>query len=331
MHKGLCRSVALAAVLALTDIAAAETWKFATVRRAPDVVATFDEEFVSSVNNAAQGSVVAEMQSITNEQEMIQQVVRGRLEMGVTSPLGIAGLIPDIAVLNIPYLWLSNEERDYVYEKHLVAHIEEMFDEKGLVLLGVQEAGYNGVFCKLDCSDPAALNGQKVRVSPSASGRMFWESIGAIPVQLPLSELWPGLDQGLVIAGDLPIGFYSTSPGASVAKHFVYTDHIHSPWLYFANKAVWERLPQEVRENVLKGVPSIFSTSARFFEEQEKRADAFVEKGGVVYALTDEEKLAWAGRVAPNIAPFTSEMSERARKVYEVISQAKTEFRSGNR
>lgn len=316
----------LAVVMMNADLAIAkDVWKLATVRRAPDVVAEFDEELAKSIGSSTAGDVSVEIQVITNEQEMIQQVVRGRLEMGVTSPLGIAGLMPDIAILNIPYLFVSNAERDHVYSR-LAEPLREMFDEKGLVLLAIQEAGYNGVFCMMPCANPAALKGQKVRVSPSASGRMFWSSLGTNPVQLPLSELWPGLEQGLVVAGDLPIGFYSTSPGAAVARHFVYTDHIHSPWLYFVNKAVWERLSAEKRKAALEKVPAVFSTSQRFFTAQEDRAKAFTDKGGTVYRLTDAEKAAWAALVTPHIEPLINGMSDKAKKMYELVKSAKAEF-----
>src|SRR5689334_17868024 len=89
-----------AIVMVNADLAIAkDVWKLATVRRAPDVVAEFDDEVAKSIGAATGGDVAVEIQVITNEQEMIQQVVRGRLEMGVTSPLGIAGLMPDIAIL----------------------------------------------------------------------------------------------------------------------------------------------------------------------------------------------------------------------------------------
>lgn len=321
----------LAIVMVNADLAIAkDVWKLATVRRAPDVVAEFDEELARSIGTSTAGDVSVEIQNITNEQEMIQQVVRGRLEMGVTSPLGIAGLMPDIAILNIPYLFVSDAERDHVYSR-LVEPLREMFEEKGLVLLAIQEAGYNGVFCTMPCANPAALKGQKVRVSPSASGRMFWSSLGTNPVQLPLSELWPGLEQGLVVAGDLPIGFYSTSPGAAVARHFVYTDHIHSPWLYFVNKSVWDKLPADKRKTVLEKAPATFSTSQRFFTAQEERAKAFADKGGTVYKLTDAQKAAWASLVTPNIEPLIGSMSDRARKIYDTVKTAKAEFAAKTR
>ncbi|MGK6315684.1 TRAP transporter substrate-binding protein [Neorhizobium sp. DT-125] len=305
---------------------AEEDWKLASAKRTPDVGATFDQEFANAVAGASHGLGKIEVQFVGNEQEMVQQVLRGRLDFGVTSPLALAAAMPDIAVLNVPYLWISRKERDFVYSHHLMEPLAAMFEEKGLVLLSVQEAGYNGVFCKMNCSDPVALKGQKTRVSPSASGRMFWESIGTIPVQLPLSDVWPALEQGLVVAGDLPIGFYSTTPGAAVAQHFVYTDHIHSPWLYFVNKRVWDKIPAETQAAIRKAAPTPFSTTDRFLADQDQRAQAFTEKGGTLYKLTDEQRAKWAALVTPNIEKFIGTMSDRVKTVYEAIKKGKTEF-----
>lgn len=324
------QGVALAFGLGLTTFAAhavaEEDWKLATAKRAPDVGATFDQEFVSAFVGASRGLGKIEIQFVGNEQEMVQQVLRGRLHFGVTSPLALAGAMPDIAVLNVPYIWISREERDYVYSRHLMAPLAAMFEEKGLVLLSVQEAGYNGVFCKMNCADPAALKGQKIRVSPSASGRMFWESLGTIPVQLPLSDVWPALEQGLVVAGDLPIGFYSTTPGAAIAQHFAYTDHIHSPWLYFVNKRTWDQIPADTQKAIKAAMPAPFSTTDRFLADQDERAQSFTKKGGTLYKLTDEQRGKWAALVTPNIDKFVDTMGDRVKTVYASIKKGKAEF-----
>ncbi|MBP2562317.1 TRAP-type C4-dicarboxylate transport system substrate-binding protein [Neorhizobium galegae] len=327
--------MALALGLGLTGLAApvtaAEDWKLASAKRAPDIGAAFDQEFANAVVGASGGLGKIEIQFVGNEQEMVQQVLRGRLHFGVTSPLALAAAMPDIAVLNVPYLWISREERDYVYSHQLKDPLAAMFDEKGLVLLSVQEAGYNGVFCKMNCSDPAALKGQKTRVSPSASGRMFWESVSTIPVQLPLSDVWPALEQGLVVAGDLPIGFYSTTPGAAVAQHFVYTDHIHSPWLYFVNKNVWDKIPADRQKAIKVALPTPFSTTDRFLADQDERAQAFVKKGGTLYKLSDEQRGKWAAMVTPNIDKFVGTMSDRVKTIYEAVKKGKTEFAAQKR
>lgn len=324
------KAVALALTVAASAMAGAafaqEDWKLASAKRAPDVGATFDQEFADAVVKASNGAGKIEIQFVGNEQEMVQQVIRGRLQFGVTSPLALAAAMPDIAILNVPYLWLSRAERDFVYENYLVEPLRAMFEEKGLVLLAVQDAGYNGVFCKFDCSDPASLKGQKIRVSPSASGRMFWESLGTIPVQLPLSDVWPALEQNLVVAGDLPIGYFSTTPGAATAQHFVYTDHIHSPWLYFVNKRVWDGLPAETQKAILDSAPAMYSTTDRLLAAQDERAKDFTSKGGKVYPLTDEQRADWAALVTPNIEAFVGTMGDRVKEIYQLIEKGKQEF-----
>lgn len=324
------KAVALALSAALSYMAAPaiaqEDWKLASAKRAPDIGATFDQEFADAVVKASNGAGKIEIQFVGNEQEMVQQVLRGRLQFGVTSPLGLAAAMPDMALFNTPYLWISRAERDYVYHNHLIEPLKKMFEDKGLVLLQVQDAGYNGVFCKMDCSDPAALKGQKARVSPSAASKMFYESLGAIPVQLPLADVWTALEQNLVVAGDLPIAYFSTTPGAATAQHFVYTDHTHSPWLYFVNKRVWDGLSAETQKAIIDAMPAPFSKTDRYIAAVEERAKDYASKGGTIYALTDEQRGKWAAMVTPNVPAFVGTLSEGAQSLFDVIKKGKEEF-----
>jgi len=323
--KALSLAVSAAIALMAGSASAQEGWKLGSAKKAPDVGAAFDQEFADSFSAAA-GAGKIEIQFIGNEQEMVQQVIRGRIQAGATSPLGLAAALPDMAIFSTPYLWLSRGERDYVYQNHLVEPLKEMMASKGMVLLAIEDAGYNGVFCKFDCSDVESVKGQKARVSPSAASRLFWESLGAIPVQLPLADVWSALEQNLVVAGDLPLGFFSTTPGAATAQHFVYTEHTHSPWIYFVNKGVWDGLSPDAQKAVIAAMPPAFSKSDRFFAAQDDRAKDYTSKGGTVYPLTDEQRAGWAALVTPKIEGFVATMSDDAKALYEAIKKGKAEY-----
>ncbi len=324
--KALTLAVSAAMALTIGSAVAQEDWKLASAKRAPDVGAQFDQEFADAVVNNSGGAGKIEIQFVGNEQEMVQQVLRGRLQFGVTSPLGLAAAIPEMAVFNTPYLWLSRAERDYVYTNHLVEPLKKMFEDKGLVLLSIQDAGYSGVFCKMDCSDPASLKGQKTRVSPSAASKMFYESLGAIPLQLPLADVWPALEQNLVVAGDLPLGFFSTTPGAATAKHFVITQHTHSSWLYFANKGVWDSLKPDAQKAIVAAMPAPLVTSDRLEAFQDEAGKTYTSKGGTVYRLTDEQRAGWAALVSPNIPTFVGTLSPGSQELFKIIEKGKQEF-----
>jgi TRAP-type C4-dicarboxylate transport system substrate-binding protein len=324
--KALTLAVSAAVALMAGSAMAQEDWKLASAKRLPDVGAQFDQEFADAVVANSGGAGKIEIQFVGNEQEMVQQVLRGRLQFGVTSPLGLSAAMPEMAVFNTPYLWLSRAERDYVYTNHLVEPLKKMFEDKGLVLLSIQDAGYNGVFCKMDCSDPASLKGQKTRVSPSAASKMFYESLGAIPVQLPLADVWSALEQNLVVAGDLPLGFFSTTPGAATAQHFVYTQHTHSAWLYFVNKGVWDTLKPEAQTAIVGAMPVPYATTDRLMAYQDEAAVSYAGKGGKVYPLTDEQRAGWASLVTPNIPTFVATLSPAAQDLFKIIAKGKEEF-----
>jgi TRAP-type C4-dicarboxylate transport system substrate-binding protein len=324
--KALTLAVSAAVALMAGSAMAQEDWKLGSAKRAPDIGATFDQEFAADFVKATNDKGKIEIQFIGNEQEMVQQVIRGRIQFGVTSPLGMAAAIPDMSVFTIPYLWTTRAERDYVYRNHLIEPLKAMMAAKGMVLLAIEDAGYNGVFCKMDCSNPAALKGQKARVSPSAASKMFYESLGAIPVQLPLADVWTALEQNLVVAGDLPLGFFSTTPGAATAQHFVYTNHTHSPWMYFVNKGLWDGLSEDQQKAVLAAMPEAYSKTDRFNDALGDRAKDYASKGGTVYDLTDEQRAGWAALITPNIPNFVTTLSPEAQALYEIIKKGKDEF-----
>ncbi|HWK12788.1 MAG TPA: TRAP transporter substrate-binding protein DctP [Rhizobiaceae bacterium] len=329
MYLRKLQSLALGLALASASIlpaTAQETWSMGSAKRAPDIGATFDQETVAALLGATDKVKDVEIQFIGNEQEMLQQVIRGRLNMGGTTPLALAGAFPDISVLNVPYLWDSQEQREYVYDKHVVPMLNKMFAGSGLVVLGVQEAGFNGVFCTFDCSDPASLSGKRIRVSVSASSRMFWDSLGSIAIQLPLPDTWSALEQGLVTAGELPIGYFATTPAAATAKHFVFTEHTHSPWIYFVNKRSWDQLDEADQKAVMAAMPATFSSSKRFFDDEANRAKSYTDMGGKIYQLDAAQREKWAALVKPNIPKLIDGMSAGARKIYDAIEAGKKEF-----
>lgn len=77
-------------------------------------------------------------------------------------------LIPEAALLNMPDLWRSDAERDFVTDNHALPVLKKVYDAKGLVIIGLGEVGWNDVVCKKACLTPDSVKGMKVRVSPAA-------------------------------------------------------------------------------------------------------------------------------------------------------------------
>jgi TRAP-type C4-dicarboxylate transport system substrate-binding protein len=320
--------IAAAALVVLgASPALSEEWKYGFAGAPDSAYVTSAKKVIEAFNGASGGDPLLEIQLIQNEQEMVQQVSRGRIQIGSTSPIGISQLLPDVAVLGFPYIFRSTEERDFVLQKYAKPVIAEMMEAKGLHLLQTAPVGASSVFCKFDCTDPASLKGQKARVGPSLVTRRFWEALGTNVVQLPLTELWPALEQNLVVASELIIGYYVTTPAVQSAPHYVGTEHVNSILLYFANKDAWNRLPAEKQAAIEAAMPAPEVLSADFYAEADVAKAKFIANGGHYHTLTPEQKAKWlAVDFGSKVDGLLAELGPDATRLYKAIMEGRAAF-----
>ncbi|HQD84734.1 MAG TPA: TRAP transporter substrate-binding protein DctP, partial [Quisquiliibacterium sp.] len=201
--RSLLAAVAAVFAVAQAPASAQMNWKLASAAQPGSPLLGFVEETVSKINAGSNGQIKVERLFIGSEQEIAQQIVRGRVEAAGISMAGIAPLIPEAGLLTTPYLWSGDAERDYVTDNHVLPVLRKIYEAKGVVLLKVSEVGWNDVVYKKPCLSPNDVKGMKVRVGPAPSSKIFWSSVGVNGVQMPLSELFPALQSNLVEAADL--------------------------------------------------------------------------------------------------------------------------------
>ncbi len=313
-------------VLSIAGAQAQEQWKVASAAQPGTVLHAFVETFAKNATANSGGKLVVERQFVASEQELGQQVVRGRLQIASVSFAGMSVLVPEGAVMNVPFLWASKAERDYVTDKFAMPILRAIFEAKGLIIVGDSEVGYNGVVCKGQCATPASVKGLKVRIAPTAGSKMFWSQLGGNGVQLPLSELFPALEQNLVVACDLPFSYYITTPAATSAPVFVDTQHLHHPAMVAVNKALWDKLPKDVQEGLRKAPVAVADTRKQVDAEQDAKVADFRKKGGTFLELTDAQRAEWQKVVAPAQMELVNSIGGRAMELWAAIEKGKKEF-----
>ncbi len=305
--------------------AAKEEWKLGTVGAPGSGLLRMGEIVAEGMTKGGGDEFSVHTQSIANEQEMVQQVIRGRIQVGATSGQGLGAAVPDASVLAFPFLWDNDKQRDYVMQKFVKPVLGEILAKKGLQILEIADAAYYGVFCHFDCRDPASLKNVKVRVSPTAASRLFWTEIGANPVQLPISELWPGLEQNLVRAADIPLPFYITTPAQQSAPHFVNTNHFHAAWIYFMNKRLHDGLSDTRRKALADNLPSGQALIAVYAKDVAEARVKHESRGGRFYEIGDELKAKWRSGIEAKIPELLKTMGPDAQTLYDAIRAGKAE------
>lgn len=318
--------LACAALGSTTAAWAQKTWKIGSAAQPGTVLVQFVDETTKKIEENTKGEFKAERLFVGSEQEITQQVVRGRLELGAISYTGTAGLVPEASVLNTPYLWVNAAERDYVTDRFALPVMKKIYEAKGLVILGLGEVGWNDVACKKACLTPDSVKGMKVRIAPSAASKTFWTSLGTNGVQMPLSELFPALQSGLVDAADLPFPYYVTTPAAQSAPHYVLTQHLHHGSTFVVNKAVWDGLSPAQKQAVQAAVPDVARMRKAVDDEVKPKMEEFKKKGGFVHELTAAQRAEWRKLVEPHQEAMVKEIGGAAPELWAAIQRGKKEY-----
>jgi len=319
-------AVTLAGLALGAPALAQQAWKIGTVVAPPSMLGILVDEGAATIRASTGGRVSAERFQSPNEQEITQNLIRGRIEMGYISATGLAVAVPEMGVLNMPYLWTSEKERDYVSDKFVAPFLEGLLASKGLTLVKPAEAGWTNLFCKTACTTPDKMKGMKMRVSPTAGAKMFGERLGVNGVGMSLADFYPALQQGVVDAGDLTFSFYLIGPAAQAAPHYVFTRHNHQPAYWLAHKPTWDSLSPADRAAIVKGLPSTVEARARVAGDEAKKIEQFKAKGGFPHELTDEQRAEWAKVVVPGQKGLIDSYGGRAKELYELILKGKKEF-----
>jgi TRAP-type C4-dicarboxylate transport system substrate-binding protein len=134
-----------------------------------------------------------------DEKETIRKMRLGQLQATGVTGSGLADVVPDVHVLDVPFLFKSGEEVDYVLEK-VYPEFQKKFEEKGFRLLGFTEAGFVYFYSQYPIAAPGDLRGGDIKAwlwegDVLNQGMFDTYQIPSVPLALPdvLSALQTGM------------------------------------------------------------------------------------------------------------------------------------------
>ncbi len=166
---------------------------------------------------------------------------------------GVATLVPEIALLSLPYLFDSEEEVDYVMDRHMLGPFRELFGAIGLYLVHWTEIGWVNLYSKRPLKLPADARGQRVRSSSSLASQAFIREIGADTITMPFSDVLPSLQTGLIDAGVTSVTMYALSGILAEAPYYVLTRHTYDMGVLLASAGWLDGLSKHEREVYAEG------------------------------------------------------------------------------
>jgi TRAP-type transport system periplasmic protein len=263
------------------------------------VFQSFWQKFKTNVERDSKGTIKVELNTADpNEANLLSNVRRGRIECVGASLQGSATILPEIAVLQLPYLFSNFKEVDAAYDKGLVDTYRKLFASKGMAMLQFVEVGFTHTYGTQPMKTPADVKGLKMRATQSRASQTWVKATGAEPVVLPISEAVPGLQTGLIKGGESGVIIYSAILAKS-APQYTLTAHAFDSGTIMCNKDWFDKLTAEQKVAVQNGWNAREQALATRASNEQFLVDA-ASKGVTVYRPAAAEMAQWqlAGKKA---------------------------------
>ena len=131
----------------------------------------------------------------------------GQLHGAVVTSGGVIQAYPDFALYNLPYLFESDAEVDYV-RKHLDTRLMDGLAENKFIGFGMAEVGFGYPMMQKQATSVAQMRELQVWAPDNDPGFLrAYQAFGVTPVPLPIADLLAVLQTGLIDSiGSPPIG-----------------------------------------------------------------------------------------------------------------------------
>ena len=261
-----------------------------------------------------------------SEEQLVSGLRRGRVDYANLSAMVASTVVPELALLYMPYLFFSNEEADFVYDHYLTARFSELLDDGGLHFVAWNEIGFHHVYSKQPIILPADASGVRFRISAAPSARLFAQAIGADVIPLGFGEIVASLQTGLISAGENSVTLYARTGTADEAPHLTLTGHAFGMSIIVAGNRWWKRLKPAQQQLLSDAFPSIQVTRTAIRAEEATDLRRAQEIGFTVHALTVEQRQQWMAAVTATHEQLVDEVGGRSREIYELIQRGKADF-----
>ncbi len=229
----------------------------------------------------------------------------------VPGKFGPAG-IPEFEVFDLPYLFPDIDAVHRAYKSKAATDLMKKLEPNGMIGLAFWDNGFRVMSANRPIHVPPDMKGLKMRINSSKVNAAIMKSVGALPQTMAFSEVYQGLQTGVIDGTEGPLSNLYTQKQYEVQKHVTLSYHTISNYVVIANKVFWDGLPPEIRTTLEGAMRDATALNDQVAEKDEQAAIAAIKASGKseIYTPTPAEKQQWVKAMLP----VQDEMASRVKK-----------------
>jgi len=230
------------------------------------------------------------------EAEMARRMRIGQLQGALISVVGLREIEPSISALqNMPLLFRSWEEVDFVREK-MRAAMEKKFFDKGFVVLAWGDSGWVRFFSKEPAFRPADYKKMKFFAWGSESEQQeIMKSLGYTPVPLETSDILPSIQTGMINVVPATPYFALASQVYATAPNMLEINWAPIVGALVITKKAWDDMSPAAQQVVrVAGDKAGLEMRTKARQEVDESVAAMKKRGLVVNQPNPEQMQEWS-------------------------------------
>jgi C4-dicarboxylate-binding protein DctP len=212
-------------------------------------------------------------------------------------PLGVK----EYEVFDLPFIFKDQVAFRAVTEGPVGADLFHKLEAKGIRGMAYWDNGFHIMSANRPLHHVADFKGLKMRIQSSKVLEAQMRALGAIPQVMAFSELYQGLQSGVVDGTEGTFSNFWTQKLYEVQKHLTLSNHGHLAYAAIVNKKFWDGLPADIR-TTLDGCmhDATVYANAIAATENAQSFDKIKASGKVtIYQPTPAEILEWKKALMP--------------------------------
>jgi len=235
-------------------------------------------------------------------EDILWLVEHGLLTLGYQSSSYLTDRVPELGLLDLPFLFETVEEARAAIDGPLGALLAGRIEERvNYRILGYFENGFRHISNRLrPVHRPADLDGMTIRVLPSLIQARTFELLGAVPLRMDLTEALAKIAAGEIDAQENPLTNTVTYGVHRFHRFHTLSNHFYISRPIFVQRTAYDAWPKDLQEAVRGAVQDAVVFQRGLHGEEEAQARGVIEAQRCeIVELTQDEHQAFAAAVNP--------------------------------
>jgi C4-dicarboxylate-binding protein DctP len=201
----------------------------------------------------------------------------------------------EFEVFDLPYMFDSFTELHKITEGAVGKQLFQKLESKGILGLAYWDNGFKEFSANKALKLPGDVKGLKMRIQSSNVLEAEIRALGGIAQKMAFSEVYQGLQTGVVDGTENPPSNFYTQKMYEVQKYLTMTDHGVIEYAVIVNKKFWDGLPADIRTALEGAMKDATKYANDIAKKENDDAMEGVKKSGKtqIITLSAEEKAAW--------------------------------------